>query len=124
MYYVYILLSSNISIGTAVLTPVVYQVTERMGRPAHYKLTTTVMTWMKQGAVEEEGQEGMGQQGVESDECMNLGGSIMRQKEDDLHTDHGSVLFFLYVTRTALITLKKHYSPFYYSSSKFKDHFW
>jgi len=56
------------------------QVTERIGRPSHYKLTTTVMTWL----VQKNEEEGF---------AMNLGGSIMRQKEDDIASDNGIVSF-------------------------------
>lgn len=54
-----------------------FQVTERLGRPSHYKLTTTVMTRMRHRD-EESGYE------------MNIGGSLMRQKEEDLPSDNGA----------------------------------
>jgi len=51
----------------------VVEVTERLGRPSHYKLTSTVLTWLVS----------------EGDEVVNLGGSVTRQKEDDIASDNG-----------------------------------
>ncbi|KAL5258728.1 hypothetical protein ACHWQZ_G009256 [Mnemiopsis leidyi] len=57
----------------------IMEVTERLGRPSHYKLTTTVMTRMRHRD-EESGYE------------MNIGGSLMRQKEEDLPSDNGHMV--------------------------------